>query len=694
MRKEEERKFFFFLSAPQRRVLPSSPLTHRKMPRKENSTSLSHSIFPLSFVFYLEMREKTALEMEARSRKKQKRTVRRPESLRTRIKKSEWIFTVADAEEKKKKTSRSLSQILSVTELYFLFSLALFLCSDRASSRSRASLRRRSSPCIAKERSEKERARTTLGLKNPIERAMASLSLPVSSPAMPSSSSPAADLDNNKKNKNVGWNMALAGALSGAASRTLVAPFDRVKLLAQVAAVPGSLSTSASASSPSSSPSLSPLSSPSSSPTSCVATATARRSTAATLRAIYEADGVRGLFRGNVAALLRTIPYSAVQLSTHDLLKRSLATKVGKTGGGGGEASSLSTSASTSPSSSSAVVALPTGARLAAAAGAGVAAAAVSHPLDTLRLRLALPTATATASAASSSSSSSSSRAAAAALASSSSSSSLISTAATVIRTEGFLSLYRGLSAAVLGAAPFSAISLMTFDRLQSLAAARRRREWSEKKSLLLQREGEQEGEGEEGLAPEAATAAAATTMAMFLPAAASSSSSSPALSPPPPPQAAPAWEAALAGAFAGAVASTATYPIDTLRRRLQLPTSTSVAGCVGVVPEVGSAESAAAAAASAAAAKADSLRSSHTRSLFSAAATAIRHDGFFSLYRGWVVGEKFFFFFLPFPFFLSFERFRKKVNGPEKTYPSKKNKNKKTRKKQQAAASWPRSSA
>ena len=103
MRKEEERKFFFFLSAPQRRVLPSSPLTHRKMPRKENSTSLSHSIFPLSFVFYLEMREKTALEMEARSRKKQKRTVRRPESLRTRIKKSEWIFTVADAEEKKKK---------------------------------------------------------------------------------------------------------------------------------------------------------------------------------------------------------------------------------------------------------------------------------------------------------------------------------------------------------------------------------------------------------------------------------------------------------------------------------------------------------------------------------------------------------------------------------------------------------------
>lgn len=104
-----------------------------------------------------------------------------------------------------------------------------------------------------------------------------------------------------KKNKNVGWNMAFAGALSGAASRTLVAPFDRVKLLAQVAAVPGSLS-SASASSFSSP-------SPPSSSSSCVATATARRSTAATLRAIYHADGVRGLFRGNVAALLRTIPY-------------------------------------------------------------------------------------------------------------------------------------------------------------------------------------------------------------------------------------------------------------------------------------------------------------------------------------------------------------------------------------------------
>ena len=408
-----------------------------------------------------------------------------------------------------------------------------------------------------------------------------------------------------RKNKNVGWQMAFAGALSGAASRTLVAPFDRVKLLAQVAAVPGSLSTSASSSS-SSSPSLS------SSSSSSVARATARRSTAATLRAIYEADGVRGLFRGNVAALLRTIPYSAVQLSTHDLLKRSFAAR--NLGAEGGEASpsspssspqssplpqsspspQSSSSSSTSTSTSSAAVALPTGARLAAAAGAGVAAAAVSHPLDTLRLRLALPTASGAASRAASSS--------------------LITTAATVVRTEGFFSLYRGLSAAVLGAAPFSAISLMTFDRLQSLAAAKRKREWSEQKGEVL---------------PEAAAAA---TMTMFLP-----STSSPSLSPAPPSLQAPAWEAALAGAFAGAVASTATYPIDTLRRRLQLPTSTSVAGCVGAVPE-----ESAAAAVSAEAAKANSLlRSSHTRSLVSAAATAIRHDGFFSLYRGWVVGTR-----------------------------------------------------
>lgn len=309
--------------------------------------------------------------------------------------------------------------------------------------------------------------------------------------------------------------------------------------------------------------------------------------------------------------------HSAVQLSTHDLLKRTLAAKVGEAPPSS-SSSSLSTSTSTSPS-------LPTGARLAAAAGAGVAAAAVSHPLDTLRLRLALPTA----------------RGVSAASASSSSSSSLIATAATVIRTEGFFSLYRGLSAAVLGAAPFSAISLMTFDRLQSLAAARRKEEWSKsaRERLLLQERqqqlGEREEEGDEGLPAEAAAAATAT-MTMFLPAAAASSSSlslSPALPPTPPPPQAPAWEAALAGAFAGAVASTATYPIDTLRRRLQLPTSTSVAGCVGAVPEgvVSSAESAAA--------RAASLRAGHTRSLFSAAATAVRHDGFLSLYRGWVVG-------------------------------------------------------
>ena len=321
---------------------------------------------------------------------------------------------------------------------------------------------------------------------------------------------------------------------------------------------------------------------------------------------------MRGLFRGNVAALLRTIPYSAVQLSSHDQLKRWLATK----------SSSTSTSSSSSSSSSSSA-SLPTGARLAAAAGAGVAAAAVSHPLDTLRLRLALPT-TATASG--------TSRVVA--------SSSLIATAATVVRNEGFFSLYRGLSAAVLGAAPFSAISLMTFDRLQSLAAAKRRREWSEERERAG--EGREEEGDEEVLPPPPPPPATATMTLQFLPAA---SLSAPASLPTPPrlspalPRA-PAWEAALAGAFAGAVASTATYPIDTLRRRLQLPTSTSVAGCVGAVPEVGAAESVCAASA-AAAARADSLRSSHTRSLFSAAATAIRHDGFLSLYRGWVVGKK-----------------------------------------------------
>jgi len=436
------------------------------------------------------------------------------------------------------------------------------------------------------------------------------------------------DLDLDKepkprpKPKHDGLHIALAGALSGAASRTLVAPFDRVKLLAQVAAVPGSLSTSTSGSSSSSFSSAT-----SSSSSSAVANATARRSTATTLRAIYEADGVRGLFRGNVAALLRTIPYSAVQLSTHDLLKRRIAASSSESAkrGEGGSSTTLTSTSSTT--------ALPTGARLAAAAGAGVAAAAVSHPLDTLRLRLALPTATATATAATGGGNAAANAAAARAAASSS----LITTAATVVRNEGFFSLYRGLSAAVLGAAPFSAISLMTFDRLQSLAASKRRREWSERQ-LLREEGGEEEGEGEEG-------GELATTMAMnFLPATATTTATSSSLSNLAPPQA-PAWEAALAGAFAGAVASTATYPIDTLRRRLQLPTSTSVAGCVGVVPEGSSnpgfpGSGAAAASEAVAAARADSLRSSHTRSLFSAAATAIRHDGFFSLYRGWVVGE------------------------------------------------------
>ena len=234
-----------------------------------------------------------------------------------------------------------------------------------------------------------------------------------------------------------------AGGAAGAAARTLVAPFDRVKLLAQIGGGYDPALRAACKPGPGG-------------------------GALASARAIVAAEGFRGLFRGNSAALARTVPYSATQLSVHDALKSVLAG-----GGGGGD-----------PGFARAV---------AAAAAAGCAAAAVSHPFDTLRLHMACETSTST-------------------------STSLASAARAAVRERGVGALYRGLGPALAGAAPFSAVTLVTFDGVRGLLAARRKLG-----------------------APSSA------------------------------------FEAPAAGAVAGAAAATLTYPLDTLRRRQQVPGAPSL---------------------------------------------------------------------------------------------------------------------
>jgi solute carrier family 25 (mitochondrial phosphate transporter), member 23/24/25/41 len=250
--------------------------------------------------------------------------------------------------------------------------------------------------------------------------------------------------------------LALAGGGAGAAARTLVAPLDRVKLLAQVSKA----SPSPLASSPSSLPQKSPP------PWRAVL-------------ALARSEGPAALWRGNAASCLRAVPYSATQLAVHDALKRAATT--------GGDRSSPPSPA----------------ARLAAGAAAGCAATAVAHPLDLLRLRMALPGPGPPRFGA---------------------------TLRGILVADGPRGLFQGLGTALTAAAPFSALHLASFDALSAAARARRARR-------------------------------------------ASGSGDSPA---PPHP-----LESVGLGAAAGGLALTALYPLDTLRRRTQMPGRAQGSGLV-----------------------------------------------------------------------------------------------------------------
>jgi len=120
-----------------------------------------------------------------------------------------------------------------------------------------------------------------------------------------------------------------SGAFAGVFGKTLLAPVDRVKILYQVSAE--------------------------------------RRytiwSALKTAQNITQTTGVRGLWRGNGAALLRVAPYSSVAFTSFDIYKHELIARLGTEH--------------------------ETGARFLAGAMAGLTATAVTYPLDLLRARQA-----------------------------------------------------------------------------------------------------------------------------------------------------------------------------------------------------------------------------------------------------------------------------------------------------------------
>ncbi|VDB95165.1 unnamed protein product [Peniophora sp. CBMAI 1063] len=126
----------------------------------------------------------------------------------------------------------------------------------------------------------------------------------------------------------------IAGGIAGAASRTVVSPLERLKIIQQVQQR---------------------------------GSAAAYEGVAASLARMWREEGFAGFMRGNGINCVRIIPYSAVQFTTYEQLKK------------------LFTNNGTRQ--------LDTPTRLAAGALAGITSVSTTYPLDLIRSRLSIATA-------------------------------------------------------------------------------------------------------------------------------------------------------------------------------------------------------------------------------------------------------------------------------------------------------------
>ncbi|KAK4268614.1 hypothetical protein QN277_025238 [Acacia crassicarpa] len=126
----------------------------------------------------------------------------------------------------------------------------------------------------------------------------------------------------------------LAGAIAGAAAKTVTAPLDRIKILMQTHGVR-------------------------------VGQESAKKAInfIEAVTVIGKEEGIRGYWKGNLPQVIRVIPYSAVQLLAYEIYKKLFRGKDGE---------------------------LSVVGRLAAGACAGMTSTFVTYPLDVLRLRLAV----------------------------------------------------------------------------------------------------------------------------------------------------------------------------------------------------------------------------------------------------------------------------------------------------------------
>mmetsp|Transcript_60314 Transcript_60314/g.142099 ORF Transcript_60314/g.142099 Transcript_60314/m.142099 type:complete len:382 (-) Transcript_60314:67-1212(-) len=179
----------------------------------------------------------------------------------------------------------------------------------------------------------------------------------------------------------------IAGGIAGAVAKTVIAPLDRTKIIFQTSEKKFSA-----------------------------------RNVVHEIMVIVNKEGFTGLWRGNMATVLRVFPYAGIQFAAFDVYKRALK-------GGDGSLSSLG--------------------RLLAGSAAGATAVSITYPLDLLRARLAVRR-------------------------SWDKQSSSLAWWDAVTGGTGKISikeLYRGLNPTLLGILPYAGIAFLTRDSLNSVAA-------------------------------------------------------------------------------------------------------------------------------------------------------------------------------------------------------------------------------
>ncbi|KAI3781609.1 hypothetical protein L2E82_11627 [Cichorium intybus] len=172
----------------------------------------------------------------------------------------------------------------------------------------------------------------------------------------------------------------VAGAIAGAAAKTVTAPLDRIKLIMQTHGIRAGQETA--------------------------------KKTLGFIEAVVsigKQEGVKGYWKGNLAQVLRILPYSAVQLFAYESYKKLYTGKDGE---------------------------LSVIGRLAAGASAGMTSTFVTYPLDVLRLRMAVDPGYQT----------------------------MTNVVVRMLKEEGLGSFYRGLVPSLIGIAPYVAVNFCVFD--------------------------------------------------------------------------------------------------------------------------------------------------------------------------------------------------------------------------------------